>query len=212
MTRSAAAAASDINTTTSVSPLLLGWRQTLRDLRGGELRLLVLAVVLAVAALTAVGFFANRLAYGLERDASQLLGGDAVVASDHPVGPEFTTQAQARGLRTSASAVFPSMARAADEQGGASRLVAVKAVGDGYPLRGRLQLRSAPGGAAETVAARPPRGVAWVDDAVLDALALAVGDQLLLGDASFRIERLIAVEPDRGAGFLSFAPRVLIDL
>ncbi|MDH4052278.1 MAG: hypothetical protein OEU93_11955, partial [Rubrivivax sp.] len=68
----------------SPSIALLAWRQTVRDLRAGELRLLAAAVLLAVAALTAVGFFADRLNAGLARDARQLLGGDAVVASDQP--------------------------------------------------------------------------------------------------------------------------------
>ena len=90
----------------------LAWRQTLRDLRAGELRLLAVAVTLAVAALTAVGFFADRLATGLERDARQLLGGDAVVASDQPPRPELAAKAAELGLRTLTTAGFPSMARA----------------------------------------------------------------------------------------------------
>ncbi|WP_043116430.1 hypothetical protein, partial [Pseudacidovorax intermedius] len=64
--------------------LFLGWRTLRRDLRAGELRLLIVAVLLAVAALTAVGFFADRLKGGLARDARQLLGGDAVLVTDNP--------------------------------------------------------------------------------------------------------------------------------
>jgi putative ABC transport system permease protein len=77
----------------------LGWRTLWRDVRSGELRLLVLAVTLAVAALTAVGFFADRLQGGLQRDARQLLGGDAVVATDNPTPALFTQQAQRQGLK-----------------------------------------------------------------------------------------------------------------
>ena len=65
----------------------LGWKTLWRDLRAGELRLLILAVTLAVAALTAVGFFADRLKGGMQRDARQLLGGDAVIVSDNPTPP-----------------------------------------------------------------------------------------------------------------------------
>ncbi len=121
----------------------LAWRQTLRDFRAGELRLLALAVMLAVAALTAVGFFADRLNQGLARDAGALLGGDAVVGSDKPTPPELLQRARALGLQTATSVGFPSMGRAPDELGGASRLVAVKAVSDAYPLRGQLQLKAA---------------------------------------------------------------------
>jgi putative ABC transport system permease protein len=188
----------------------LAWRQTLRDFRAGELRLLAVAVMLAVAALTAVGFFADRLSNGLQRDARQLLGGDAVVGSDKPAPPELAAKAAALGLRTSTSAAFPSMARAPEAQGGQSRLVAVKAVSPNYPLRGRLQLADAPGGASTLVAAAPAAGNTWVDPGLLDALGLKVGDTLLLGEVALRIDKVIVIEPDRGAGFSTFSPRVMI--
>jgi putative ABC transport system permease protein len=188
----------------------LAWRQALRDFRAGELRLLAVAVMLAVAALTAVGFFADRLNSGLERNARQLLGGDAVVSSDKPAPAELVQRAQALGLRVAGSATFPSMARAPEAKGGATRLVAVKAVDAAYPLRGQLQLRDAPEAPVVTEAAAPAPGTVWVDGGLLDALGLAVGDALLLGDAELRIARIIVTEPDRGAGFTSFAPRVLL--
>ncbi|MEK8047645.1 ABC transporter permease [Ideonella margarita] len=191
------------------------WRlaasQTWLDFRAGELRLVLVAIVLAVTALTAVGFFADRLQGGLTRDAAQLLGGDLVVQSDHPVPEVFIQQAQTAGMQTSLTASFPSMARAPDERGGAAKLVAVKSVGASYPLRGQLTLRSAPTGPDEAVALRPARGEVFVDVALLDALSLRMGDELLLGDARLRVARLIVIEPDRGAGFLSFAPRVMLN-
>jgi len=188
----------------------LAWRQTLRDFRAGELRLLALAVVLAVAALTAVGFFADRLNTGLQRDARQLLGGDAIVGSDKPTPPELIEKARALGLATAQTVGFPSMGRAPEDKGGASRLVSVKAVTPAYPLRGQLQLRSTTDGEVETVAASPLPGTVWVDAAVLDSLQLKVGDPLLLGDATLKIDRIIVIEPDRGAGFSSFSPRVML--
>src|SRR5690349_9782068 len=90
----------------------LGWRTLWRDLRGGELRLLIVAVTLAVAALTAVGFFADRLDRGLARDARQLLGGDAVVSSDRPTPEAIVAEARRLGLRSATMTTFPSMGRA----------------------------------------------------------------------------------------------------
>ena len=192
------------------SILALGWRTLLRDLRAGGLRLMFWAVALAVAALTSVGFFADRLQGGLVRDAAQLLGGDVVVASDQPTPAAFAQQAQALGLRTSTTVSFPTMARAPDAQGGASRLVALKAVAPGYPLRGSLRVADAPGAPDAATQATPARGEVWLDAPLLDALGLAMGDTLLLGDAQLRIARILTLEPDRGAGFLSFAPRVML--
>jgi len=193
-------------TSQNVNPavFLLAWRQLWRDWRAGELRLLVLAVGLAVAALCAVGFLSDRLEQGLRRDAGRLLGGDAVVASDQAPPPALQALAEQLQLARVTTVSFPSMARASEAQGGASRLVAVKAVGPDYPLRGRVLL-----GDGRQVGA-PPRGQVWVEAGVQEALGLQIGQTLLLGDASFQLGGVIANEPDRGAGFLAFAPRVML--
>ena len=189
----------------------LGWRSLWRDLRAGELRLLMVAVTLAVAAVTAVSFFADRLQGGLQRDAKQLLGGDAVVASDNATPPAFLAKAQALGLQASSTLGFPTMGRAPEAQGGATRLVALKAVDVGYPLRGTLKVASQPDAPEQATRDIPQPGEAWVDAAVLDSLGLKVGDPLLLGDAQLRIARIIVIEPDRGGGFVNFSPRVMVN-
>jgi putative ABC transport system permease protein len=195
----------------------LGWRNLWRDLRSGELNLLVLSVVLAVSALSAVGFFSDRLQAGLWRDARQLIGGDAVVVSDKPTAENFLQKAQQLGLRTNAILSFPSMARADDAQGGETKLVALKAVSEGYPLRGQLTLLSVEGASpsdnSKSQATRqvPSSGQAWVDPALLDVLNIKLGDKLWLGDKAFQISALIDREPDRGAGFMNFAPRVMVN-
>lgn len=190
----------------------LGWRSLWRDLRAGELRLLIVAVALAVAALAAVAFFADRLQNGLQRDARQLLGGDAVIISDQPTPDTLVRQAQNMGLRVSTSSTFPTMARASDAQGGAARLVALKTVQAGYPLRGRIELANASGAIrGEAASGIPEPGTAWVDDALLAALEIGVGDTVLLGDSQLRVTRVIVLEPDRGSGFMSFAPRLMMN-
>ena len=189
----------------------LGWRTLWRDLRSGELRLVMVAVTLAVAALTAVGFFSDRLQGGLQRDARQLLGGDAVVVSDNAPSPIWANRARELGLQTALTLSFPTMGRAPDAQGGATRLVALKAVGDAYPLRGRVRLTQDPSDlSGKPVEGTPARQQAWVDAALLEALGMKLGDTLLLGESSFQLAQLIAQEPDRGSGFMSFAPRVMI--
>ncbi len=195
----------------NTSPWRLGWRTLWRDLRAGELRLLIVAVTLAVAALTAVGFFADRLKGGLARDARQLLGGDAVVTSDNPTPQAFIERARALGLQTTGTLGFPTMGRANESQGGASKLVALKVVDAGYPLRGSLRVAPAPETPGQITRDIPARGEAWVDAPLLDALGLKMGDPLLLGDSALKIARIIVTEPDRGGGFMSFAPRVMIN-
>ncbi|MBA4213084.1 MAG: ABC transporter permease [Polaromonas sp.] len=189
----------------------LGWSSLTRDWRAGELRLLMLAVTLAVAALSAVGFFADRLQGGLSRDARALIGGDVVISSDNTPPPSFEAQARELGLTVAQTLGFPTMGRARDEEGGAARLVALKSVGEGYPLRGSLRVAESPTAADAPTREIPAPGTAWVDAALLVSLNLQMGQPLLLGDASLTIARVIVVEPDRGAGFMSFAPRVMIN-
>ncbi|PWW47752.1 putative ABC transport system permease protein [Melaminivora alkalimesophila] len=195
------------------APVALGlaWRSLWRDLRAGELRLLMVAVTLAVAALASVGFFSDRLQGALARDARQLLGGDLLVASDNPTPAAFVEQAEALGLAHATTLNFPTMARAEEARGGASRLVALKSVEEGYPLRGQLQVARGADAPGEPTRAVPAPGEAWVDAPLLAALGLQVGDALLLGDARLAITRVIVLEPDRGAGFLTFAPRVMVN-
>ena len=197
---------------------VLGWRSLWRDLRAGELRLLIVAVSLAVAALTAVGFFADRLNGGLQRDARQLLGGDAVISSDNPTPQVFIDKAKELGLQSASTLGFPTMARAtsnpqsAGQSDAMTKLVALKAVSEAYPLRGSLQITSKQGVEAVKTRAVPALGEAWVDAALLDGLGLQVGDKLLLGDAELRIGQIITNEPDRGAGFANFAPRAMVNM
>ena len=190
---------------------VLGWRSLWRDLRAGELRLLILAVTLAVSALTAVGFFADRLNGGLQRDARQLLGGDAVISSDNPTPQVFIDKAKTMGLQTAFTLGFPTMVRTTAAQGSQAKLVALKAVSATYPLRGRLQIAPALGATGAKTNTTPRSGEAWVDAALLESLSLKVGDPLLLGDSQLTIAQVITTEPDRGTGFATFAPRVMLN-
>jgi putative ABC transport system permease protein len=191
--------------------VLQALRMTARDWRAGELRLLAAALVVAVAAVTSVGFFVDRIRLGLERDATQLLGADLVLNSDVPIGAAVRERARAAGLALAETVTFPSMAISAANPEN-SALAAVKAVSPGYPLRGALRVRERTDAPDQPTRDVPAPGAVWVDPQILDALRVAPGGQLRLGDKDFVIARLIAVEPDRGAQFINFAPRVLLNL
>ena len=189
----------------------LGWRTLWRDLRSGELRLLIVAVTLAVAALTAVGFFADRLKGGLQRDARQLLGGDALISSDNPTPAQFVEKARALGLDVVQTLSFPTMGRAPDALGGGTKLVALKVVEAGYPLRGSMKVSQKPDEPGSLTRAIPAPGDVWVDAPLLEALGVPMGGELWLGNARLMVTKIIVNEPDRGAGFMSFSPRVMIN-
>ncbi len=192
------------------SVLWHAWRMTRRDWRAGELRLLVAALAVAVAALSAVGFFVDRMSGALERDAAQLLGADLVIRSDYPLKSGWRDEAARRGLRSADTVVFPSMATTGSGEAADARLVSVKAVSSDYPLRGALTLEQS--GRQSDVQRAPETGTAWVDPAFLTTRGVSEGDMLQLGERSFRIAATIVNERDRGAGFMNFAPRVMIAL
>ncbi len=210
--------------TSWTAPLTQGARAFVRDWRAGELRLLLLALVVAVAATTSVGFFIDRFRGGLQRDAAQLLGADLVVISDRPLAPALVADARGRGLATAETVLFPSMASsataaphgappdatAASGTEPATQLVSVKAVSDGYPLRGTLRTAAGPGVHDEPSHGLPDPGTVWVDAALLPALGARIGDAITLGDRDFRIARLVTLEPDRGISFVNLSPRVLM--
>ena len=186
--------------------LRMGVRTLLRDARAGELRLLIIALVVAVAAITSVGFLADRVGRALERDAAQMLGADVLLEADEAVPQAFTAQATQQGLAQVRTWQFPSMAGA----GEAAQLVSLKAVEPGYPLRGSLRTAREPAGEDAVTQGIPAPGTVWVDPMLLGALGVRVGDTVTLGDAHLRIDRLLTYEPDRGMQFVNVAPRVLM--
>jgi putative ABC transport system permease protein len=187
------------------------WRFALqglrREWRSGELRLLAAALTLAVAAVTSVGFFTERVEGLLRWQGSELLAADLVIESPEPPAASLRQQARALGLRTTHTLTFPSVVMS----DGNPQLVQVKAVEAGYPLRGQLLLR---GEQEDPVAAAgvPAAGEVWVEPRLLTLLQRQTDEQLSLGEADFRIARLIELEPDRGGNLFQLAPRVMLNL
>ena len=187
-------------------PLFLS--MLLRDWRAGELRILALALVVAVASVTSVGFFADRARQALTRDAHQLLGADLVLSADHPWKPEVREEIARRGLALAENTSFISMARRGDQ----AQLASVKAVTRGYPLRGKLRVApalNAPDAASDAV---PAPGSVWVDERMALALGVGVGDAIELGDARLGVAAILTLEPDRGVSFFNIAPRLMMNL
>jgi len=181
-------------------------RFTYRDWRGGELTLLLGALIIAVASLAAVGFFVDRLRVALDRQATQILGADLVVRSQRALPPDFERQAAALGLKTTRTTEFPSMVT----KGELPRLASIKAFAPGYPLRSQMRVYESDGVTDRAASKMPALGEVWVSPQLANMIQAKLGDQLVLGQSNLKLTRLIALEPDRGGGFVNIAPRVLI--
>jgi putative ABC transport system permease protein len=180
----------------------LSWRLFYRSFQAGEYRTLLAALIIAIAALTAVGLLAARMEKLLALEANDLLAADAVISSDHPLAINFKHAAEARGLTTAETAIFPSMA----SFNGQVMLSSVKAVSHAYPLRGLLKL--APDGHASTA---PQVGTAFADARLAATLKLQIGDTLELGQLKLKLAGLIEREPDAAMDFSGIQPRLMIN-
>jgi putative ABC transport system permease protein len=190
-----------------VKTLLLALRLLSRDFRAGELRILVLAILVAVGGMTAVGFFTDRIQRALVEQGVELLGADLVLVSSAPARAELVHEAQRLRLTTAATLSFPSVVLAGERP----QMVDVKAVDSGYPLRGTLRTAPTAEVPEQTTRDIPAPGEVWVDPRLLTLLGLAPGDRLSLGAIQVQIARVLTYEPDRGGDMFSLGPRVLLN-
>jgi len=191
-----------------MSTLAFAWRALRRDWRAGELRILAVALVIAVASVTAVGFFTDRTRQAMQQQASELLAADLVVVSATKPDEAWIGQAQRLHLAQVQTLSFVSVVLAHRQ----TQLVEIKAVSSGYPLRGRLRIALRPFAADAATDTIPQRGHVWLDPYLMDLLAVSVGDTINLGAGRFTVARVLTYEPDRGGNLFSIAPRLLMNL
>ena len=179
-----------------------------RDLRSGELNVLIAALIVAVTALTAVGFFTSRIARGMTEQAGEVLAADLRLESGRPldVSSAYAEQAQSRGLRTARTLSFSTVVYAGEQ----SHLASLHGVTASYPLRGRVRSAEVPFGVAHDATGVPGPGEVWAEARLLAALNLGVGSTLMIGSTAFRVAAVLDYRPDQGSGFADLAPTVLL--
>ena len=186
--------------------LALAWRLLRRDWRAGEVQALLFALAIAAATTTAVSGFSERLERALHQQTTELLGADLVLESSRPAPDDWLRRARGAGLRLSLATEFASMAVA----DAGLQLVAVKAVGSDYPLRGTVRIASELFGPERPAAAMPEPGTLWAESRLFAALGLQQGDRLRIGAADFALTEVLGFEPSRGGNLMNLSPRVLM--
>ena len=182
-------------------------RNLWRDLKSGELSVLLLALSVAVLSLTAVGFFTSRISQGVRAQAAEVLAADLRLESPNPIPASYLAEAQRQGLKTAEIVEFPT----AIFNGDVSQLAALNAVTAGYPLRGRMRIADAPFGVARATDRVPNAGEAWIDARIIAQLKVSLGATLRIGAGSFRVTQVLDYRPDQGTGFVNLAPAVLLN-
>lgn len=184
------------------TPIALRW--LLADLRGGELSIILTALILSTATVASVGFLTERVELSLGSEARALLAADLVVSADRPLDPALAAEARARGLVVARTLTFPSMVQTSSD----AQLVSLRAVDGPYPLRGELWVRA--GGRMRTTTAAPARGTVWLDEVLAARLELTEGATVELGDSSFTVAGWVVREPDVPLDMSMLTPRVLM--
>jgi putative ABC transport system permease protein len=188
--------------------LALAWRRLRRGWRSGELLVLGLAIAVAVAAASAVGSFSSRISQALEASSGEALGADRLLSSRKPLPLELTGKTKVLGLRTADTVSTTSVVLIGEE----STLASVKAVSNGYPLRGTLRIAPEPLSVAAATQEVPAPGEAWADPRLWSQLKLARNAEVQVGATRLRVTASLEYEPDRGGGFSDLAPRLLMNL
>ena len=189
------------------SEIRLAWRLLVRDYRAGELTLIAAAIVIAVAAVTTVGFFTDRVQRALDQQANWLLGADLAISDSRPIAPELKEEAQRRGLSVVEVVRFPSMV----VHGERNMLADVKVVAPGFPLRGELRIAEQLFGADRRAEAIPEPGTVWMDERLYTGLELGGGERVSVGLSALKVAAVVTHEPGVAIGFLSGAPRLMLN-
>lgn len=179
----------------------LALKQTRSDLRTFEWRALLLALFLATALSGFLTLLGNQLEKGLSRQSATMLGADLSLSDSQPITEALRKEAEQRGLQYTDVIQFSSMV-STDEQ---MLLSSIRAVDAPYPLRGEIITdppQSTP---------IPAPGTAWAEQSLLERLGVQVGATVDLGYATFTITAAVLSSPDRGTGFRSFSPQLLIN-
>lgn len=188
----------------------LAWRQLRRDLAAGDIRILIAALVLAVIAVTSVGFVTDRAGRALAIEANRLLGGDAVVRGDAPIAGRIREASQADGLRHTDIVELPTMIRLGRGDTAQLKLGELRALGEGFPLRGQFRIVDAKG--ERNVDGAPAPGTLWLSRAGADALGAKPGDAIGIGGIELRLAALVLQEPDGAIDYFNVAPKVFVAL
>ncbi len=184
----------------------LAIKQLLREWRSGELQVLFLSIIIAVAAISSVSFFTDRVNQALLHQANELLGADVVLKGDREFSEFYYAQAEKFDLKTVRQVTFPTMVLANDE----NQMVWLNAVDENFPLRGNVGITHELFKPEQKAEKFLERGKVWVEPAIVSSLGLNIGDVLQLGMKEFVIDAIITTEPGRAGGFFNIAPRVIM--
>ncbi len=189
-------------------PWSLAGRLLARDWRSGEVIVLVAALIVAVAAMSAVSFFTDRVRQAVSQQAGEALAADVRIESVNPLPDAFRTIAASNDVVTADIVHFRSVVVA----GTSTSLADVRGVSPGYPLRGEVRIADELSGTPYAAEGVPPVGEVWAEPSLLARLGLEVGDRIDIGALNLFVGHTLEFRPDEGWRFMEIAPTVLLNI
>ena len=173
------------------------------------MRLLFLALLVAVVAVTSVGFFTDRAEQAMSAQATQLLGGDLIIVSTRPIDKKFLQEAVKQGLSTAEVISFPSMVSVGEK----FQLAQIKAVSKDYPLHGAIETSQDYGKTLrETKVSALKSNQAIAESRLFVALGVKPKESVQLGQLEIQLSSVIQKMPDQASNAFQLAPTLVLPM
>jgi putative ABC transport system permease protein len=179
------------------------------EMKAGKMTVILLALILAVTSATIISVFSQRLDSAMLNKSTELLGADLRVQSREQISQDWYQSAEQLGLKTATTLEFPSVVLFHQEMA----LAAVKAVDQGYPLKGQLSLVAQDTKKSQIIVKQGPKpGQVWLEPRLLALLGASLGDDIEVGAIKLKVSAVIGHETDRAGNFYSLSPRLMMNL
>ena len=178
-----------------------------RELKSGQLNMMMLALILAITCVSGIGLFTDRLEKALQLQTAEFLGGELKFESSQEISSDNLEVIKRLDLNQTKMVLFASVIASQSEM----QFSSIKVVDSSYPLAGQLQLEP-PYNENSRLKQTPHKNSVWLDKRLLDLLHANLGDKISIGDADFTVTNVLVSEPDRGSNNYAFAPKAIIGI
>ncbi|MFT5542324.1 MAG: putative ABC transport system permease protein [Glaciecola sp.] len=184
----------------------LAWRLFKHEAKRGELTIILLAIVLSVASVLSLSLFSERLQGALTDRSAEFIAADRQLRSRTPVDEQWITKASDFKLNSAYQVSTRSMVFGQEELA----LSDLRAVDENYPLKGKVKVTTQAFGVSEPTNESVAPGEVWIDSRLFQLVKVELGDTIDIGDASFKVSKVLSEIPDAGFSVFNTDPIVLM--
>lgn len=177
------------------------------ELRRGDLTIICLAIVLAVATVFSLSGFSSQIQQALLNKSTSFIAADRVLQTSRPIETSIIEKSELLGVSHAQQILMSSMVFFGDKM----QLAQLRAVSEGYPLRGELLISDQVDSVITQSKHAPEKGLVWVEDKLLKSMGLSIGDSLEIGVANFIVDGIIKQIPDASFSVFTSGPVIILN-